>query len=118
MTGLQKLFDFLKPQFFDNFVAATKVISGYNPETYYFKTSSLPLHMGTSLKQVCDVATKMSWNCEISSLALKNLNERKYQKTKLLPLTEDVMKFQKFLNEAAKRSLCSIKGKPPDQIIL
>lgn len=40
MTGLQKLFDFLKPQFSDNFVAATKVISGYDPETRSFKASS------------------------------------------------------------------------------
>lgn len=123
MTGLQKLFDFLKPQFFDNFIAATKVISGYDPETFTFKTSSLPLHMGTTLKQICDVATKMvikksslfscskqedtlkeikqlkklietNWNWEISSLALKNLNENRHIKAKLLPLTQDVMKFQ------------------------
>ncbi|CAH0549729.1 unnamed protein product [Brassicogethes aeneus] len=116
LTGLQKLFDLLKPQFFDSFVAATKVISGYDPETGSFKTSSLPLHMGTSLKQVCDVAAEMviqkspffpcakpdetlkeikvlkklietSWHCKITSLVSKNPNGRKYQKTKL-PLTD------------------------------
>ncbi|CAH0549496.1 unnamed protein product [Brassicogethes aeneus] len=116
MTGLQKLFDFLKPQFFSTFVDATKVISGYDPESGSFKTFSLPLHMGTSLKQVCDVATTMvmeksplfscanheetlneikslekliktSWNCEISSLTSTNINKTK--------LAEDVMKFRK-----------------------
>lgn len=35
-----------------------------------------------------------NWNWEISSLALKNLNENRHIKAKLLPLTQDVMKFQ------------------------
>ncbi|CAH0561692.1 unnamed protein product [Brassicogethes aeneus] len=57
-----------------------------------------------------DKGTKTSWNCEISSLALKNLNERQYQETKLLPLTEDVMKFQNFLNEASKEACAALQG--------
>ncbi|KAJ8927996.1 hypothetical protein NQ314_019462 [Rhamnusium bicolor] len=123
-TGLQRLFDVLKPPFFDNCVSATKIISGYNEETRTFKASSLALHMATSVKQVCDIATKLiikkspllscpkpeealkdikrfknlienHWNLEISSLALKNLNEQRYEKTKLLPLTQDVMQFKR-----------------------
>lgn len=58
-TGIQKLFNALKPEFFDNFVSAAKVISGYNVISRTFKASSLALHMGTTMKQVCDTATKL-----------------------------------------------------------
>ncbi|XP_050509153.1 uncharacterized protein LOC126886322 [Diabrotica virgifera virgifera] len=133
-TGIQLLFDALKPQFFDNIVGAVKVISGYCEETKTFQASSLALHMGTTLKQVCDIATKNTiqkspiiicttaeeslkdikrlknlienhWTSEISSLALKNLKENNYVSPKLLPLTQDVIKFQTFvMNEAHQAS--------------
>lgn len=82
--------------------------------------------MGTILKQVCDIATKMiiknncffpcddkeitlnnikrikhllvnHWNSEVSSLALKDLNEKHWEKPKLFPLTSSVIKFEKYL---------------------
>ncbi|KAJ8966985.1 hypothetical protein NQ314_003173 [Rhamnusium bicolor] len=99
-TNVQRLIDVLKPEFFDTIVAATKVISGYNPNNKTYKSASLALHMGTTLKQVCDTATKNiikkspfiqcsqpeetlknikrlkellknHWNLDVSSLALK-----------------------------------------------
>lgn len=125
-TGAQTFFEVLKPEMFDHFISATKIISGYNAENRSFKSSSLALHMGTTLKQICDIAGKLliqktkllpyddqerslkdvkrlknlfqnHWNSDISSLALKNLNEIRYQKPKLLPLTSDVMKFQQYM---------------------
>lgn len=94
--------------------------------------------MRTTLKQVCDIATKMvikqspmflcpnpeetlkdikrlkqlienHWNSEMSSLALKCLNEKRYETVKLLPLTEDVVKFQKFLLREANKACKSLK---------
>lgn len=59
ITGVNRLFDALKPRFFDCFVAASKTISGYSEETHNFKAPSLALHMGTTLKQVCETATKL-----------------------------------------------------------
>ncbi|XP_074026783.1 uncharacterized protein [Leptinotarsa decemlineata] len=133
-TGIQLLFDALKPQYFDNIVGAVRVISGYCERTKSFQASSLALHMGTTLKQVCDIATKNiikkspiiscanaeeslkdikrlknlienHWTSEISSLALKHLKEINYATPKLLPLTQDVMKFQTFvMNEANEAS--------------
>ncbi|XP_050315165.1 uncharacterized protein LOC126749510 [Anthonomus grandis grandis] len=129
-SGCQILLDTLKPEMFDHFVAATKIISGYNEETRSFKASSLALHMGTTLKQICDMATKLlikktkllpyedsekclkeikrlkkifenHWSSEISSLALKNLNENKYEKPKLMPLTTDIMKFNNYVSRQA-----------------
>lgn len=49
------------------------------------------------------------WNSDVSSLALKNLNERHYEKPSLLPLTEDVIKLQQFLVKEAKTSFQAIK---------
>lgn len=132
-SGIQKLIDIMKPEFFDNLVSATKIMSGYDPENQTFKASSLALHMGTTLKQVCAIATKLvikkspfircpdqdkalkdikqlnklienHWNSELSSLALKNLNENKHEKPKLLPITSDVMKFQQYLLKETKKS--------------
>lgn len=52
---VKKLIEVMKPEFFDNLVAATKVIAGFNPDTKLFKASTLALHMGTSLKQLCKI---------------------------------------------------------------
>lgn len=89
--------------------------------------------MGTTLKQICNIATKLiikkspfltcsnpeealkdikqlrklienHWNEEVSSLAKKDLNENKYAKPKLLPVTSDVVKFQKFVMTAGKNA--------------
>ncbi|KAL3290346.1 hypothetical protein HHI36_023690 [Cryptolaemus montrouzieri] len=106
MTGLEKLFDLLKPQYFDNLVAAVKSISGYESETHTFKTSSLSMHMGTTLKQKL---IETNWNWEISRLALKALNENRQRKVKLLPLTKDVIKFQKYLQQVAEEACKALK---------
>ncbi|KAK4882271.1 hypothetical protein RN001_005590 [Aquatica leii] len=132
-TAVQCFFDVLKPELFDNLVSATKIISGYNPETRTYKASSLALHMGTTLKQVCDQASKMiikksrflscdkpdeslknikrlknliisHWNAEVSSLALKDLNEKQWEKPKLFPFTRDIINFQKYVLKKAKEA--------------
>ncbi|XP_050314971.1 uncharacterized protein LOC126749344 [Anthonomus grandis grandis] len=138
-SGCQILLDTLKPEMFDHFVAATKIISGYNEETQSFKASSLALHMGTTLKQICDMATKLlikktkllpyedsekclkeikrlknlfenHWSSKISSLALKNLNENKYEKPKLMPLTTDIMKFNNYVSRQAREARDKLMG--------
>nr|CAI5866698.1 unnamed protein product [Callosobruchus analis] len=138
ITGVQCLFDALMPEMFENIVSATKIISGYDPETRSFKSSSLALHMGTTLKQICDIANKLliekssllpvkdhelsltnvkrlrklvecHWNTELASLALKNLNERKHGKPGFLPLTSDVLKFQNYALNKAKEAELKLK---------
>lgn len=137
-TGVPNLFQALKPEFFKNFILATKIISGYDPESRSFKASSLAMHMGTTLKQVCDIADKLiieksnlmpctdqelclknikrlrklierHWNFEIASLALKNLNENNFQKPKMIPLTSDVVKFQNSVMQQAKEAQVNLK---------
>lgn len=57
------MIDSLKPEFFDAIVAAAKVISGYDHSSKTYKAGSLALHMGTSLRQICDVASKNIIKC-------------------------------------------------------
>lgn len=129
-TSIIWMIDALKPEMYNHIIAATKIISGYDPERKMFKASSLALHMGTNLKFLCDIARKAiitkdplflnvnkneklreieelrdmlvsHWCNDISSLANKVLNEKKNATQKLLPLTEDVQKFNLYVSEMA-----------------
>ncbi|KAK4882562.1 hypothetical protein RN001_005881 [Aquatica leii] len=60
MMGVKTLFDTLKPEFFDNLVSATKIISGYDPSSRTFSAASLAAHMGTTLKQRVLYTSKVS----------------------------------------------------------
>lgn len=137
-TGIQNLIDALKPEYFDNIVTSTKIISGYNEETRSFKSPSLALHMSTRLIQVCDIASKLiikksrfincensesalknikrlraliscHFNSEISSLALKDLNEKQWEKPKMFPLTSELQQFQKYVMDEANKASEYIK---------
>lgn len=137
-TAVQRMLDVLKPEFFDSLVTATRAISGYDATTKSYRASSLALHMGTTLKQICDTATKSiikkcpflqcsqpevylknikrlrgllvsHWNTEVSSLALKSLNENHWQKPKMFPLTNDLMTFQKYILSGAKEACENIE---------
>ncbi|KAF5283234.1 hypothetical protein FQA39_LY17360 [Lamprigera yunnana] len=133
MTGVTTLFEPLKREFFDLLVLSTKIINGYNPDSKTFTASTLAQHMRTTLKQVCNIAMSMiikkskslpvddpeaslksikclkclvenHWTSEISSLALKNLNEQQWEKPNPLPLSEDVMNFQKYSTKEVKQA--------------
>lgn len=58
-TTIVSFMDILKPKMYSSIIAATKVISGYNPEHKTFKASSLALKLGTKLKFICDIAKKV-----------------------------------------------------------
>lgn len=52
---------------------------------------------------------KNHWNSEVSSLASKTLNEQRWEKPKILPLTSDLIKFQQFIVKEAKEASENIK---------
>lgn len=138
-TAINSLIEILKPEMYNQIVAATKIISGYNAENRSFSASSLALHLGTNLKFLCDIARKAiitkdplfpmidehrsrvqeeilqlremiknHWCNDISSLANKVLNEVKWEKPKLLPLTEDVLLFKNFVTAQADESYANL----------
>nr|XP_023011705.1 uncharacterized protein LOC111501996 [Leptinotarsa decemlineata] len=142
-TTIDNLIDVLKPELYENIVAASKIISGFDNETKSFKSSSLALHMGTNLKFLCEVAKKAlitksplfqplsdrerdqqlknindlrdmlkeHWCNDISSLAQKVLNEKRWEKPKLLPLTEDVKLFNSHISSIANEAYTKLRTK-------
>lgn len=139
--GVNCLFDYLKPEYFQDFVAATKTVSGYDEGKKSFKAPSFALHLGTNLKMLCDVGFKLvlekkslpgikfdnqdqkkkeikdlkkliegHWCSELSSLALKTLKERNWEKPLNLPLTSDIKIFQEYLAKRADESYVNLQN--------
>ncbi|KAK4882640.1 hypothetical protein RN001_005959 [Aquatica leii] len=128
-TTITDFIDLLTPEMYGHLVSAAKIISGYNPETKTFRASSLALHIGSTLKFVCDIAKKTiitrnplflhlktetkqkidvlqdiitnHWCNDLSNLANKCLNEKKWKKLKLLPLTADINTFNNYVASLA-----------------
>ncbi|CAH0558836.1 unnamed protein product [Brassicogethes aeneus] len=138
-TTINGLMEVLKPEMYNHIITAAKIISGYNSNTQTFKASSLALHLGTSLKFLCDIGRKAlvtkdplfehsdvdkkqkeisdlkdmihsHWCNDLSSLANKVLNENKVDKPKILPLTEDVQAFNKYVTNLADKAYEKIKA--------
>ncbi|XP_060081304.1 uncharacterized protein LOC132560656 [Ylistrum balloti] len=53
----------------------------------------------------------MDWNTEVSSTALKSLETKKWNKPSLLPLTNDVVKFQKYLDQQIDANIKLLESK-------
>ena len=49
----------LKYKYFDNIVSDTKTITGYDSMSHTLFVDILATHICTTLKQVCDITTKM-----------------------------------------------------------
>ncbi|XP_041823315.1 uncharacterized protein LOC121628352 isoform X2 [Melanotaenia boesemani] len=129
-SQVKTLQDVLVPPNFSLAVAASKKASGYTRTKYRYSTPSLALKLGHSLKTVCDImigqhvkaedemaASRVrsfsgllaaEWDLYVSRRARTNLEEDKWNKKEMIPLTEDVMKLQKMLKateEASKQKL-------------
>lgn len=76
----ENLIEVLKPHMYNEFIAAVKIISGFNPESKTYEAASLALHMGTNLQTLCAVAVKALMTKDplfstIDSSAIKLLTE-------------------------------------------
>lgn len=120
----------LKPEAFDDTIEACKIVSKFNKEMKTYASGSNALHLGNYLKQICDLATKMvlrknvgaqtdavlrdlkrfkllvttQWTTEVASLAKKDLMLKKGDKPQLIPLTEDIMRLKKLLDDTADKA--------------
>ncbi|KAB0804499.1 hypothetical protein PPYR_01469 [Photinus pyralis] len=132
------LMDTLNPVFFDTVIECAKKLGGYDPVTKMYRAPSLSTHIGTSLKQSSEILIRLllkedasvkcndkekkikeikrfkdlinsQWTTEIASLAIKNLNEKKWEKPTILPLTRDILKFKEFLITVANRSVATLR---------
>ncbi|KAK5647980.1 hypothetical protein RI129_002872 [Pyrocoelia pectoralis] len=99
------LFDALKPEMFSQLLSATKIVSGYNEETKSFKAPSLAVHMGTSLKVLCDIALKIV--IEKRNLPNINWDNNETKKTEIKELKKLVVGH--WCNDISSLALKSLK---------
>ncbi|XP_041815524.1 uncharacterized protein LOC121622685 isoform X2 [Chelmon rostratus] len=129
-SRVKLLQDVLVPPNFQLAVEAAKKASGFTKSKYRYDTPSLALKLGHSLKAVCDIVIgqhvkaedeaaaarvrsflgliSAEWDLFMSRRAWTNLEEDRWNKKEMLPVTEDVMKLNKVLKateEAAKQEL-------------
>ncbi|KAB0804413.1 hypothetical protein PPYR_01383 [Photinus pyralis] len=136
--------DTLKPQLFDVAIECAKNVGGYDCEKKTYRAPSLSAHIGTSLKQVCELYMRLllkedksinctnkeerlkdakrfkdliesQWTTEISSLAFKDLHEKQWQKPSILPLTKDILKFKEYVTDVANKSMAVLKTNPENK---
>jgi hypothetical protein len=127
----------LKASAFDDTIEACKLVSKFDKDKKTYGSASNALHLGNYLKQMCDLATKIvlrkqleveteevlkdlkryrsliatQWTTEVSSLAKKDLQLKRGDKPQLIPLTEDVMKLKKLLDQTARTAFEQLKKK-------
>ncbi|KAI7789439.1 hypothetical protein IRJ41_018073 [Triplophysa rosa] len=116
---VRNLTELCNPENFLLAVTACKAVSNYQPDLNMFKTPSLALKIGYSLKKACHLKLGQSlmagdgetekkmknfiklidthWRTNISSQALSTLQQIKWNKGDTIPLTEDVTVLQKHL---------------------
>ncbi|KAK5648106.1 hypothetical protein RI129_002998 [Pyrocoelia pectoralis] len=85
-SEINQLLDELRPHHFKLIIAATSELAKYNEDTATFQSPSLAVNFGTLLKKCCDLA-----------LGTSILNEKKWNKDELLPLTSDLKKLNIYL---------------------
>lgn len=134
-TGkLKEVSDFFVPANFPHVIEAVHSVSGLNEETNTFKVPSLALKLGHNLKklasiieceammsgdknalnnvqafkQICDT----KWSECVSSQALRNLSEAKWNSPQLLPFAEDVKKMHQYLDRQSKEYQTKLEEEP------
>lgn len=129
----------LKPDAFDDVVQAAKKISGFDPESRTYRAASTGLQFGAYLKQLASLAKKLiyckkisitnepekclqdletfrtmvndHWTIEVASLAKKDLEKKASKKIAVLPLTENIMKLKKHVDEVSQHSYEELRRK-------
>ena len=122
--NISSLEDAMKPSSWDSFIQSVKKVSEFSYETHTYGIPSLALKIGYSMKKCAEdlhfIALKnededkkrisqtfvemynCDWKTSISAKALASLSSLKYNKTQLLPLVEDVVKMNDFLQKKAE----------------
>lgn len=131
---LKMMSDFFVPANFPHVIEAVKHVAGLNEETSTYKTPSLALKLGHNLRKIANIVeceamisgdedairnvkvfkqiTDTRWNECVSSKALRNLSEAKWNAPQLLPFAEDVKKMHKHLKEQRKHFLPKLEKEP------
>ncbi|XP_029974322.1 uncharacterized protein LOC115407893 isoform X2 [Salarias fasciatus] len=120
-----------KPKNFQKVIAAVKTVAGYDEKKKCYRTQSLALNLGYSLKKIGDIllcraiaaedegmiklaeqftqlCTK-EWARLVPNKALASLTKSKLDKPSTLPFTEDVQRLHQYLEKKSADAVKSLK---------
>lgn len=130
---IKNMIDILRPSYFSLILKGVNHVARYNPEQDVYESPTLAMNFGTLLKKCCDLAYLQliqiegttdqrkdlkilktlivsQWADEISAQASLNLNEKKWNKNELLPLTSDLKKLSIFLQSTAEEAFNTLQA--------
>lgn len=136
---IKYLIDLLQPSYFRLIIKGVNVIARYNEGTDLYESPTVGMNLGTLLKKCCDLAfiemlevknshekrenfkilkmlIESKWSDEISAQAATNLNENKWNKNELLPLTSDLKKLNEFLRNLAEEAFSKLLNNNIDKV--
>lgn len=129
---IKHVIDLLRPCYFGIIIDGVNEIACYNSETEKYESPTLAMNFGTLLKKCCDLAifrllqedntewrrkeikilkqlVESQWANEVSAQAATNLNEKKWNKSELLPLTTDLKKLHLYLKDNAEENFSTLQ---------
>lgn len=124
-SEVKEFIDLLRPSLFQTIIRGVNKIACYNSETDIYESPTVAMNFGTLIKKCCDLAyiqllqkpntndqrknlkilkilIESQWSNEVSAQAASNLNEKRWNKEELIPLTSDLKKLDKFLQDTAE----------------
>ena len=125
---IECLTDCMTPSNFKIVIKSIHNICGFDQNSHIYKTPSLALKIGHSLKQCANILIgmamegdqstqiksdaedfvrlcEMNWKHSVSSHALRTLYTKKFNKPSMLPLADDLKKFQNYLLRRAEECI-------------
>ncbi|XP_013886411.1 uncharacterized protein LOC106534349 [Austrofundulus limnaeus] len=121
VTPLKQMKDYILPQNFHHVVQAVKDVAGFNEKLNKFQKPTLATKLGQSIQRVADIMEaealscqnnvkkravqefrriySLTWNDMISSAAYRTVEEKKWNKAKLIPLADDVKKMHMCISD-------------------
>lgn len=133
---LQRIEDFYVPSNFDFVVEAVKDVAGFDEDKNIYKTPSLALMLGHSLKKIADILEceaqkaesdneeflknlerswglyEKKWDVCVSSRAIQTFKEGKWNTPQLLPFTEDVKNMHMHLDKRRQEYKSRLNNDP------
>lgn len=130
---INNFFDALKPEHYDDFVAATKIVGKFDSEKDRFDSPTFAMNIATSIKQCCNLAIMMAlkkqgpytevhtgeveaglntliqlidsnWKFDIASQAATDQNKKKWNKITIIPLANDLKILKAYLQKKAEHA--------------
>lgn len=125
VTPLKKMEDYINPQHFHHVIRAVKEVTGFDEKRNKFEKPTLATKLGKSIQRVADIMEaealssqnnekkqrvqefrrmySLTWNEMISSAAYRTLEEKKWNRPRLIPLAEDVKKMHMYMTDKQKQ---------------